>query len=424
MKPITFVCVPIIAAAVASRSAAGATPTLVTLATFNGTGNGATPDGGLTLAGGTLYGTTSAGGANGDGTVFQLGGGIATTVATFNGAGNGAQPLVGLTADASGNLYGTTSVGGASNVGTVFEVAVGSKTISTLATFTDTGGSGNRSLGSVVLYGGNVYGTTQRGGPSESGTVYEVKAGSGTATSLATFNTNTNGSAPNGDLAVDAGGNLYGTTFYGIYGTSSYNNGTVFELKAGAATVNTVASFTGTANGNGPRDGLVADAAGNLYGATENGGANGGGTVFEIKVATGTITTLATFGGTSQPSGGVLVDSAGNVFGTTLFGGANGDGTVFEVKAGSNAITTLVTFAGTSNGSNPIGDLITDGAGDLFGTTEGGGTNGDGTAFEITAAGVATPEPTSLLLAAAAVAPLAMRRRRRRSPLPPPTVTP
>jgi uncharacterized repeat protein (TIGR03803 family) len=202
-------------------------------------------------------------------------------------------------------------------------------------------------------------------------------------TTLATFNGN-NGEDSLAGLIADAAGDLFGTTFNGgMYGDGTVGYGTVFEIKEGSYAVTTLAAFNGT-NGEGPSANLIADAAGNLYGTTQYGGANDDGTVFEIKTGSGAITTLATFNGTDGriPIGGLITDAAGDLFGTTSAGGAYGDGTVFEIKAGSGTVTTLLSFNGT-DGSDPSAGLIADAAGDLFGTTYAGGANGDGTVFEV-----------------------------------------
>ena len=173
-----------------------------------------------------------------------------------------------------------------------------------------------------------------------------------------------------------------------------------------ASTPTTLVSFNGT-NGAKPYGGLIADAAGDLFGTTSYGGANGYGTVFEIvKTATGyasTPTTLVSFDDTNgaNPYGGLIADAAGDLFGTTYDGGANSYGTVFEIVKTATGYastpTTLVSFDGT-NGANPYSGLIADAAGDLFGTTVSGGANGNGTVFEIvkTATGYAST-PTTLV---------------------------
>jgi uncharacterized repeat protein (TIGR03803 family) len=228
---------------------------LAALASFNGT-NGNEPQGGVTLdANGNLYGTTSSGGANGFGTVWELtkGSGTIAALSSFNGT-NGANPLAGATFDVNGNLYGTTLNGGANNSGTVWELAKGSNTITALGSF-DTASGG--SLGKVTLdANGNLYGTTTNGGANGLGAVWELMKGSSTITALASFNGGTNGFAPFAGVTFDANGNLYGTS----QGGGANNRGTVWELAKGS----NIASFNG-ANGSLPYNaGVTLDANGNL----------------------------------------------------------------------------------------------------------------------------------------------------------------
>jgi len=400
-------------------------PKITTLASFNGT-NGADPLAALIMdSSGNLYGTTSGGGASNDGTVFELahGSGTITALASFNGT-NGAGPRAGLIMDSSGNLYGNTVSGGASNVGTVFELSHGSGTITTLASFDGTDGR-TPSGGLIMDSSGNLYGTTASGGAPNHGTVFELAHGSGTITTLASFN-GTNGADPEAGLIMDSSGNLYGTAVSG--GASNY--GTVFELAHGSGTITALASFSrllgahphaalimdssgnlyGTAFGGGAFDGtvfelahgsgaistlaaflgrmedpsgtLIMDSFGNLYGTTFQGGASNDGTVFKLVHGSHTITTLASFDGTKLSPIGVIMDSSGNLYGTTGAGGASNDGTVFELAHGSGTITTLASFNGT-NGAGPQAALIIDSSGNLYGTTSGGGASNDGTVFEL-----------------------------------------
>ena len=123
--------------------------------------------------------------------------------------------------------------------------------------------------------------------------------------------------------------------------------------------------------------------SGNLFGTTDSGGAYGAGTVFEIGAGSGKVTTLAAFNSSSPLyASGLVEDTSGNLFGTTYQGGDSGDGTVFEVVKGSGTVTTIASFNGP-NGSLPLGSLIMDSAGDLFGTTSGGGDTGNGTVFVV-----------------------------------------
>jgi uncharacterized repeat protein (TIGR03803 family) len=388
-----------------------ALPALATLVTFNGTGNGSSPAGGLIAdAAGDLFGTTFSGGTNGDGTVFGIpktatGFGAPTTLVTFSGA-NGAKPGDGLIKDAAGDLFGTTEAGGANSVGTVFEIpktATGFGAPTTLVTFNGAGNGATPIAGLIADAAGDLFGTTEVGGANNKGTVFEIPktaTGFGAPTTLVTFS-GANGATPVAGLIADAAGDLFGTTEVG--GANSV--GTVFEIPKtaiGFGALTTLVNFTGT--GSAPLGGLIADAAGDLFGTTEAGGANSDGTVFEIpKTGTGSTgfgapTTLVSFTGTgngSSPFAELIADAAGDLFGTTFSGGTNSKGTVFELPktaTGFGALINLVNFDGAGNGSNPsVAGLIADAAGDLFGTTFSGGTNGGGTVFELTNTGFILP---------------------------------
>jgi uncharacterized repeat protein (TIGR03803 family) len=389
-------------------ASAWATPQLTTLVQFTGT-NGSSPAAALIAdSSGNLYSTTQFGGTANSGTVFEL---IATThtlitLANFTGPPGGLQPSGDLIADSAGNLYGTTFHGGTGGPrGTLFEVAAGTHALSTLVNFIGPNGA-RPQAGMIADAAGNLYGTTPGGGPSTDGTVFEFTPSTGILTTLASFN-GTNGSAPVGDLTSDAAGDLFGTT----RGGGASNDGTVFKVAAGTNTLSTVATFNGT-NGATPVSSLVFDGAGNLYGTTEDGGTSNDGTVFEIPAGTTTVNTLVNFNVANgdAPFSGLIVDAAGNLFGTTD-GGPGGDfGMVFEVAAGTHALSTLAIFNDT-NGADPDARLLADTSGNLYGTTEEGGFQDNGTVFEITNSGFVVPEPTSLSMLTLA-APLLLRRRR------------
>ncbi len=358
---------------------------LITLASFDGT-DGAIAVGGLVMdAAGNSFGTTGQGGTSNAGTVFELaaGSGTITTLASFNGA-NGQDPNVGLIEDASGNLFGVTAGGGnASNDGTVFEVAAGSNAITTLALFSGTNGANPN--GTLIEDGsGNLFGTTEYGGASNDGTVFEVAAGSHAITTLASFN-GANGFEPYGSLVEDGSGNLFGAATDG----GAYGDGDVFEVAAGSDAITTLASFSG-ANGQWPQGGLIMDGSGNLFGTTYTGGASSDGTVFKVAAVNHAITTLASFNGANgqSPLCRLVEDGSGDLFGAAIGGGASNDGTVFEVAAGSGAITALASFNG-ANGQSPEGDLVESG-GNLYGTAGLGGADSDGTVFEYQVAAPAT----------------------------------
>jgi uncharacterized repeat protein (TIGR03803 family) len=336
-----------------------------------GNGTYSTPTGYVPSAAGTYHWAVSYSGdaLNNPVTPFPI-----TPLASFNGS-NGSAPDAGVIIDGAGNLYGTTQSGGASSDGTIFELAHGSSTINALASFDS--GSGTGPSGVIMDGAGNLYGTTAFGGVSpNNGTVFELAHGNSTITALATF-VFSSGNEPIGGLIRDGAGNLYGTTFLGGAGAT----GTVFELVQGNSTTTGLATFL---NGAHPLGGVIMDGAGNLYGTTSEGGASGVGTVFELAHGSSSITTLASFNGSNgaTPFAGLIMDGAGNLYGTTDAGGASGDGTVFELAHGSGSITTLASFNG-GNGANPDGGVIMDAAGNFYGTTSEGGASGDGTVFEL-----------------------------------------
>lgn len=156
--------------------------------------------------------------------------------------------------------------------------------------------------------------------------------------------------------------------------------GVVFKLSSGHETV--LHSFTGTDGAN-PIGGVIRTAAGNLFGTTENGG-TGGGVVFKMDPR-GNETVLYTFRSFSigvSPGAGLVRDSGGNLYGTTLLGGPSDDGVVFKLHPGDKNVTVLHSFSG-SDGMTPLGPLVLDSSGDLYGTTGGGGASEDGVVFEL-----------------------------------------
>jgi uncharacterized repeat protein (TIGR03803 family) len=159
-----------------------------------------------------------------------------TDLAAFDGSA-GYQADAPLILDSHGNFYGTASRGGLGNLGSVFEMAAGSGTITQLASFNS--GTGYDPTAPLVLdANGNLFGTTPRGGAHNQGTVFEVPAGSSTISALVSFNATMLYSSAG--LVVDSQGDLFGTTYQG--GTSNIR--TVFEVVAGSGTITTLASLT------------------------------------------------------------------------------------------------------------------------------------------------------------------------------------
>ncbi len=379
-----------------SAQVADAAWTLNSIGTFTGS-NGSTPIGSVVIdASGNLWGTTSAGGAGSNGSIFEVvkGSNTVTTVASFSGA-NGANPNGGLFQDANGNFFGTTINGGTDNLGTVFEIVKGSNAITTIASFKSGGTNAlNPSADVIVDSAGNIFGVTPSGGTNNTGAIFEIVHGTNTITTVASFGPS-NGASPVGNLAFDPNGNIVGTTVY--TGAAGSGFGTVFSYSPTTHAITTLGTFNG-ANGTNPYGGVVFDATGNLFGTTNSGtGTNKYGTIYEIAAGSNTITTLAAFGPTTggiNPRSGLVIDASGNLYGTATSGGTAGVGTIFELGRGQSTIQTLASF-NTTNGSTPRSTLAFDSQGNLYGTASLGGSSNTGTAFMLAAP---VPEPSAIAL--------------------------
>ena len=370
------------------------------LFSFDGS-DGSTPLAGLTNVGGTLYGNTYFGGT-GSGTVFKITtSGSETVVHAFGGPKDGAQPTYAGLVKVGGSLYGTTAAGGKYGYGTVFKITSAGKE-RVLYSFKGpwSGPDGARPVAGLVDVNGTLYGTTSYGGtgcpPSENatgcGTVFKITT-SGTETVLYSFTGGSDGYDPQAAL-TDVNGTLYGTTVLGGCTPSCAGWGTVFKVTT-SGTENVLYSFAGAPDGGNPQAGLT-NVNGTLFGTTSAGGSyrycsggDGCGTVFKITTS-GAETVLHSFtGGLSGPDGAVpwvgLLNVSGTLYGTTEYGGTGGYGVVYSItKSGKE--TVVHTFQGTPgygpDGAYSFGDL-TNVNGTLYGTTDAGGTNGDGTVFSL-----------------------------------------
>jgi uncharacterized repeat protein (TIGR03803 family) len=279
-----------------------------------------------------------------------------------------------LAADSQGNLYGTTMTGGANNDGAIFEVRAGTSIETVLASFDGTNGVAPQ--GQVTIDAqGNLYGVASRGGATSDSVVWELAAGSGSITDIVPYSTS-NGYFADGGLVLDPQGDLFGTASH------PNNDLSIFEVTAGTHAYSILATLSAAVAGYGSSGALAMDAQGNLFGATSEGGLNDAGTIYELPAGGSTIQVLATFppNWMNFPSleTYVTVDANGNVFVTQEEGpGRSGD--LVELPAGSNTLQTIADLEG------PTGSLLLDAAGDIFGTTYWGGDNGIGTAWEVPA---------------------------------------
>jgi uncharacterized repeat protein (TIGR03803 family) len=370
------------------------------------------PSAGLILSGNTLFGTA---GDYAFLTVFAVhtdGTGFTNLYSIFNAVNEGGveRQLSGLILS-SNTLYGKEwgSAFGAPSIGFSEVFAL------------NTDGTGFTNLyetsvmypasdggGGLILSGNTLYGTTEWDGSSGNGAVFALNTDGTGFTTLYSFtaripdnDTNSDGAFPNG--LILSGNTLYGTASSG----GSGGNGTVFALNTDGMGFTTLYSFTATfsdpygygspysygtnSDGSGP-GGLIL--SGNtLYGTTEWGGSPGYGTVFAVNTDGTGFTTLYSFTGGSDganPYAGLIL-SGNTLYGTTEWGGSSGNGTVFALNTDGTGFTVLHTFTAlygpyysstNSDGANPQASLILSGN-TLYGTAKNGGTNGLGTVFSI-----------------------------------------
>ena len=368
---------------------------------FTGGGDGGNPQSNLTFDGaGNLYGTTNGGGLFGYGTVFELspngsGGWNETLLYSFTGGTDGAFPSDTVILDSVGNLYGTAG-GGITGWGVVFELSPVEEgwTETVLYLFGSTPGDGLQPASGVMMDAtGNLYGATAFGGSVNYGTIYEMSPSGGGWTEQTIYNFDGRGPFDyNTGFTMDAAGNIFGVSRQTITELSPNGNG--------GWNASVIFNFP-NARGYFPNRTIVTDQSGNLYGTTSVGTAKGGlggyGTVFRLsprkKGGTWSRKVLYAFEGEgngdgNDPFGEIVFDAAGNIYGTTAYGGEYGDGTVFELvtpvdKSKGYTEKVLWSFNGT-DGETPVGGLILDSAGNIYGTTYSGGLYGWGVAFEVT----------------------------------------
>ncbi len=410
----------IVAALTLTAVAHAATETL--LYTFTETGD-FWPQGALIEdTSGNFYGTSRGGGAYGVGSMFELSPpavvGGAWTIATlysFVPYGSGGYvPISDLVRDQKGNFYGTFYSGGdpSCNCGGVYKltapaVAGGAWTEAAIYSFKEVGdGHLPAAFAMALLANGTLYGTTIRGGTFDSGTLYKLATKNGTTyteTVLYSFGEVGDAYTPNGPIAVDSKGYLYGVSSQG----GAFNQGTVFKYVPAAnghvAVESVIYSFGGSSSdGTNPSGGLVFDSGGNLYGVTNTGGgSNDYGIAYSLAPANPTWTESILFSFTntsgSNPVAGLTWNHKNNnLYGATSSGNGatSGDGSIYKlvpptVKGAAWTETNLYNFTYGVTGGYPTGAPTLDTkTGDLYGTAMNGGIVGCdlycGTAWQIT----------------------------------------
>jgi uncharacterized repeat protein (TIGR03803 family) len=403
---------PLLALALCLSAQPASALTQSTLYNFaGGTSDGCNVRSGVTFdSSGNLYGTTAGGGSAGAGTIYKLApsGASWTESVLYNFRGgvlDGKLPNSGVLVGSLGKLYGTTVSGGQTlNNGTFYEITPG-VTWTETGLFSFPGGAGGASVydyGKVIQdSSGNFYGTTYvGGGPNSQGTVWKMTLSGvptvAVETVLYSFNNvagHNDGVRPiAGSLVMDSSGNIYGTTVQG--GTN--NVGTVFELSpptggSSTWTEQVIWNFGNPGDGSTPYAGLAIDASGNLYGTTTGGGTHNVGMVFEMSKSSGVWLQQRSYsfgaaGDGSQPYDAPVLDSSGNVYGTTRNGGAHSWGTVFKLVPNGPSgwsESVLYSLTGGTNGAFPYESIALDSSGNIYSTTNAGGTHACGLVFKI-----------------------------------------
>jgi uncharacterized repeat protein (TIGR03803 family) len=381
--------------------------TFQTLYRFSGGADGGLPTGGLTFdSAGNLYGTASAYGAGGEGTAFELVPPVGTStdwtytaLYTFcsivHHCKDGATPETAVAITPKGVLYGTTTDGDLNN-GTMFAFHLASSSLKSYKFFKVS--SGRNPVAPLFLAANGVlYGSTPIDGPKGGGTIFSFNPDKVGFKNLHAFS-GPDGSGPFAGLIADSSGLLYGTTVSG--GTGPGGSGTVFTFDPATANLTTLYRFLGAghADGGAPQAPVTFDSAGMLYGTTSAVGPNNQGTVFKLDPTTLAERQLHVFKNGADGANPALGDGVtfrnGMLYGVT-YGSYQYKpytyGTVYQIDLASGAFTTLYSFSGGADGANPVGGLVADSNGNLYGVTAGGGvaacgTNanaGCGTIFEI-----------------------------------------
>jgi uncharacterized repeat protein (TIGR03803 family) len=313
---------------------------------------------------------------------------------------DGDKPTSTLTPDGAGNLYGTTPGGGVFGPGVVFELSPnggGGWNETVIYSFHDFPDADSPEFSKLLFdSAGNIYGTTLSGGDYISGAVFELSPAGGSWTESVLYSFGGykgDGTSPVNGLIMDAAGNLYGKT---LQGGAQLPEGSVFELSpsAGGWTEKIIYN-TGEAGGGSTDAGLTMDSAGNIYGVTATAifelspNGNGGWNPSVIYHFANRIASNKVVSGGNVPQGTLVFDKAGNLYGTTYSGGADDYGTVFELSPGNKGEWTkriLYSFQGGSqDGEAPVAGVVLDPAGNIYGTTTEGGANEAGVLFELLA---------------------------------------
>jgi uncharacterized repeat protein (TIGR03803 family) len=273
--------------------------------------------------------------------------GAYTILHEFTGGSDGGAPVPAPIQASDGSLYGNTSFSSLS-AGTIYRFSPSSATFATIFSFPQDGSQGKQMTTSLIQASdGNLYGTTELGGSSNSGTVFKVSTSGSLLTSYS-FPSGTGGALPLAPLVQASDGNIYGTTFYGGTTTDQCKTGcgTIFKMSDGTASV--LYSFAGTvADGAFPEAGLTEGTDGDLYGSTLKGGKNQLGTLYRITTS-GQYELLYSFAAAvgSGPAAALLQHTNGKFYGTASGDGRNNAGSLYSFDVGLSPLLALVRYSG------------------------------------------------------------------------------
>ena len=295
----------------------------------------------LKAADGFLYGTTEYGGTNGYGTVFKVSadGGQYSILHTFtNAPGDGSAPFASLIQGADGALYGTTSEGGSNYDGTVFKLNTDGSGYTILCSFAGNP-DGSYPVAPLIQDSfGVLYGTTEDGGSNGYGTVFSLTTNGTSYQVLHNFAGATgDGGNPQAGLLLGQNNMLYGTT----YGGGTNYSGTVFTMNTNGSNYNVLYNFTGGFDGAGPQAQLVQGHDGSLYGTCSSDDINYDGTVFKLNTNGENFAVLHEFSNQdcSYPVGGLALAADGSLWGVASLGGSMNNGAVFKLFSVPEIIT-------------------------------------------------------------------------------------
>jgi len=347
---------------------------------FGNPPDGSSPNAGLVIGPDrALYGTTSSGGTTtNNGTVFKINvdGSGYTVLHNFTNTPDGTIPLAALLFGTDGRLYGTASAGGADGLGIIFKSQLNGSSYEVLHDFNNIPDGAFPFAGLMQATNGALYGTAHLGGTNGQGTIFTIQTNGNGFQVLYSFTSSPDGATPQDPLIQGNDGALYGTTYSGGLG----NRGTIFKIQLDGSGYQVLRNFTNSSEGSGPRGALLQTSDGALYGATQVGGAANIGVVFKMNPDGGGYTVLHNFNSGldgSRPFGGLIQGLDNLLYGATGFGGTNSAGCIYRMQLGGSGYEVIHHFGGANDGGRPSGNL-TRGAslgdsGVLYGTTIIGG---------------------------------------------------